>query len=114
MTLGPLIALVPFADKAKGWLANTLAIFGSVPFFYYLLHILIIHVSALGVNFIKGNMHQEWYITAPYTQMPEEHRWGLPLLYLVYFIDLVLLYFLCRWYANYKFNHPGKKWLKYV
>jgi uncharacterized membrane protein len=115
MTLGPLIALVPFADKAKGWLANTLAMFGSVPFFYYLLHILIIHVSALGVNFIReGNMHQDWYGTAPYTQMPEEHRWGLPLLYLVYFIDLVLLYFLCRWYANYKLNHPGKKWLKYV
>ena len=115
MTLGPLIALIPFAEKAKGWLANILAMFGSVPFFYYLLHILIIHISALIVNFIRqGNMHQDWYNTAPFTFIDEQYRWGLPLLYLVYFADIVLLYFLCRWYADYKFKHPEKKLLKYL
>jgi len=115
MTLGPMIALIPFAEKAKGKLAGILSLFGRVPFFYYLLHILLIHISALAVNFIReGNAHQDWYLTAPYTWIPEEHHWGLPLLYLVFFIDLIVLYFLCRWYAGYKSRHPEKKWLYYV
>ncbi|HTE12412.1 MAG TPA: heparan-alpha-glucosaminide N-acetyltransferase domain-containing protein, partial [Chitinophagaceae bacterium] len=43
MTLGPLIALVPFAEKLRGWFAEVLTVFGKVPLFYYLLHILLIH-----------------------------------------------------------------------
>jgi uncharacterized membrane protein len=115
MTLGPLIALVPFAEKVKGWFANVLIIFGRVPFFYYILHILLIHVSALVMNFIRtGNPHQDWYGTAPYLELAENQRWGLPLLYLDYFIILVVLYFVCRGYARYKSGHPEKKWLKYI
>jgi uncharacterized membrane protein len=115
MTLGPLIACVPLADRAKGWFAGVLKLFGRVPMFYYLLHILLIHVSALTVNLIReGNAHQDWYNTAPFTEIDEANRWGLPLLYLVYVIDLVILYFACRRYADYKFRHPEKKWLKYL
>jgi uncharacterized membrane protein len=115
MTLGPIIALVPFAEKARGWFADVLTTFGRVPLFYYLLHIPLIHMAALIVNFIReGNPHQEWYETAPYTEFPDGHKWGLPLLYLVYIIVVVLLYFICRWYAAYKAMHPQKKWLKYI
>lgn len=115
MTLGPLIALIPFAETLKGGLAHVLTVFGRVPFFYYLLHIPVIHISALLVNFIReGNVHQDWYNTAPFTWIPEEYRWGLPLLYLVLAIDLVLLYVACRWYMEYKSGHPEKKWLKYI
>ncbi|MBL7866008.1 MAG: DUF1624 domain-containing protein, partial [Cyclobacteriaceae bacterium] len=39
MTLGPIIALVPFAEKAKGWVSNSLITIGRVAFFYYLAHI---------------------------------------------------------------------------
>ncbi|HVU58442.1 MAG TPA: heparan-alpha-glucosaminide N-acetyltransferase domain-containing protein [Puia sp.] len=115
MTLGPLIALVPFAERVKGWFAGVLIIFGRVPMFYYLLHIPLIHQSALLVNLIReGNVHSDWYATAPFTSVPEEHRWSLTLLYLVYVVDLVILYFLCRWYAQYKASHPGNKWLRYI
>ena len=115
MTLGPLIALFPFAERAKGWLVNVLKLFGRVPMFYYMLHILLIHVSALLVNFLReGAFHQERYSTAPFTEIDEANRWGLPLLYLVYIIDVVILYFACRWYAKYKAAHPEKKWLAYL
>jgi len=114
MTLGPLIALVPFAEKVKGWFANILIMFGRVPFFYYILHILLIHISALVVNYIRtGSPHQDWYGTAPFLELSEDKRWGLPLLYLDYFVIVVILYFACRSYARYKLNHPEKKWLKY-
>lgn len=115
MTLGPVIALIPFAERVRGRFANILVSFGRVPMFYYLLHIPLIHISALIVMLLREATIQ-WgrYATAPYTWMPEENRWGLPLLYLVFVIDIILLYFACRWYGKYKFDHPEKKWLKYL
>jgi uncharacterized membrane protein len=115
MTLGPIIALLPLAAKAHGWAANILLVFGRVPLFYYLLHIPLIHLSALGVNFLRTGMtHQEWYGTAPYDWVPPPQRWTLGLLYGVWLADVVILYFACRWYAGYKAAHPENKWLKYI
>lgn len=115
MTLGPIILLVPLAEKAKNGLAKVLILFGKVPMFYYLAHILIIHLSALLVQIIReGSMHPEWFATAPYSFIPPEFRWSLGLLYLVFIVDIILLYFLCRWYSAYKANNPNIKWLKFL
>ena len=114
MTLGPTIALLPAAERMRGWLADALAVFGRVPMFYYLLHIPLIHISALIVSQLRdGAMHPEWYATAPFTSVPEEARWSLGLLYLVFLIDVVILYFPCRWYAGYK-ARKRTGWVTYV
>lgn len=114
MTLGPAIALVPFAERAKVWLSKVFVTIGRVPFFYYLVHVLIIHLSALIVNHFKfGDVHHDFYVTAPYTWLKEEYIWSLPLLYSVFLIDATALYFLCKWYASYKQTHPNNWWLKY-
>lgn len=115
MTLGPIIALIPWAQRIKGTMADALKTIGRVPMFYYLLHILLIHLSAFVVNMIVfGTTHQEWYETAPFVGFAEEYHWGLPLLYLTWAIDVVILYFACVWYARYKGSHPEIKWMKYL
>jgi uncharacterized membrane protein len=115
MTLGPVIALMPYAERVKGKIADVFIVFGRVPLFYYLLHIPLIHLAALLVNAIRqGGVHQEWYVTAPYTHVPETGRWGLPLLYLVFILVEVVLYFSCRKYMQYKAANPDRKWLKYI
>lgn len=115
MTLGPTILLVPYAERARGWLTQVFIAIGRVPFFYYLFHVLIIHVSALIVNFIKfGNAHHDFYMTAPYTWLKEEYIWSLPLLYFVFLINVAILYFLCRWYASFKHSRPEVWWLRYI
>ncbi|MGN6291251.1 MAG: DUF1624 domain-containing protein [Chitinophagaceae bacterium] len=115
MTLGPVILLIPYAEKARGWFAEVLSTFGKVPFFYYVLHILVIHLAALLVNLIRtGSIHQDWYQTAPYTHIAEDQQWPLPLLYIVFILVEIFLYWACHWYAAYKANHPEKKWLKYL
>jgi hypothetical protein len=74
-----------------------------------------IHVSALITNLVtKGNTHQEWYNSAPYTFLPEEQRWPLGLLYIVFIVDVVILFYVCKWYERYKFAHPGSRLLKYI
>lgn len=115
MTLGPAILLMPFVEKAKGFVSNAIILIGRVPLFYYILHILLIHVSALVVQLIKeGRTIPEYFSTAPYVGYPKEHWWSLGLLYLVFVVNVIMLYFLCKWYDTYKSNHPEKKWLTYI
>jgi uncharacterized membrane protein len=113
MTLGPAIALLALAERWHGWLSGIFATFGRVPLFYYLLHIPVIHMAALVVMYLReGTIHPEWYATAPFTSVPADHRWGLPLLYLVFVVVIAVLYMPCRWYSNAKAR--GIKWLRYL
>jgi uncharacterized membrane protein len=115
MTLGPMIALVPWAQRATGWLVEAIRLIGRVPMFYYLLHILLIHLSAFVMNMlVYGNIHQDWYVTAPFVGVPEPDRWNLGMLYLVWAIDVVILYFICARYARFKMENPDVAWVKYI
>ena len=99
MSLGPAILCLGLTDRVTGWWTRILATFGRVPMFYYLLHIPTIHVAALAVNYVReGAVHAEWYGSAPFTSVPVDHRWTLPLLYVVFLIVVAALYFPCRWF----------------
>jgi uncharacterized membrane protein len=114
MTLGPAIALMPLAERARGAVARAAIIIGRVPLFYYLAHIPLIHLSALAVNaIVNGGPHQDWYGSAPFTQVPPESRWSLGLLYLVFAIDVAVLYAACQWYARRKAESPAP-WMRYI
>ena len=114
MTLGPMIALIPFAERARGWFAGVLTTFGRVPMFYYLLHIPLIHALSLVVWFLRdGAAHGERFATAPYVSIPPGQRWGLGLLYLVWLMVVAILYPLCRWYSGVKARH-ARSWLRFV
>jgi hypothetical protein len=57
---GPTIALLPFAERARGLIAGTFETFGRVPMFYYLLHIPLIHVISLAAWYLRdGSVHAE-------------------------------------------------------
>jgi uncharacterized membrane protein len=114
MTLGPAIAVLPVAERARGWVAEALATFGRVPMFYYLLHIPLIHATAAVIWLMRdGTAHSEWFATAPFVSVPPDRRWGLTLLYLVFVIDVAILYFPCAWFARVKAQRRGG-WLSYV
>ena len=117
MTLGPAIALLPWAERTRGWFASVMETFGRVPMFYYLLHIPVIHIAAMVVSAIRtGGVVPQLvgnYPLAP-PQMPDGYRWSLPLLYFVWAIVVfAVLYPSCRWYAAVKKRRPGG-WLQYL
>ena len=105
MTLGPTILLIPFLENARGRVAGWLRVFGQVPFFFYVLHIPLIHLSALLISMVRTPGSTGWLIAnhpmLP-PDVPEGYRWSLGLLYLVWAIVVVILYFACRWYAGVK------------
>jgi len=114
MTLGPALALLPLADRARGPVARVLQTFGRVPFFFYLLHIPLIHAIALLVWRIRDvGIDGGAFATAPYVRIADPQRWSLVLLYLVWAVVVAILYAACRWYASVK-ARSSSPWLRYV
>ncbi len=109
MTLGPLILLLPLAARAHGRIAGVFSTFGRVPLFYYLLHIPLIHLAAIGVSLVREGRANPWLFANHPMMSPEPppgYMWSLPLLYTVFALVVVALYFPCRWYAEVKARHP--------
>ena len=114
MTLGPTIALIPLADRARGWLGDVVTTFGRVPMFYYMLHIPLIHAVSLVAWLIRdGQAGASRFDSAPYVSIPPADRWSLALLYLVFAIVVAVLYLPCRWYARRKATRPAA-WMRYI
>lgn len=116
MTLGPTLAVIPLLDRARGRIAQWTTTFGRVPFFYYVLHIPLIHALALLVSAIRLGSVSPWLFTnhpMANPPPPDGYTWSLALLYLVWAIAILALYFPCRWYADFKARR-GDWWLKYL
>jgi uncharacterized membrane protein len=114
MTLGPAIALLPYAERWKGWIGRALETFGRVPMWYYLMHLLVIHTAAIVVNGIRtGVWSNAWFTTAPYAQVPPEGKWNLGMLYLVWAACILILYPLSKWYSDRKRTNPAP-WMRYL
>ena len=116
MTLGPIIALMPLLEGLNGVVARAIKLFGRVPFFFYMLHIPLIHALALLVSKIRLGYVSPWlFANHPMgnPEPPDGYVWSLPLLYLVWAITIVLLYFVCRWFAALKARRSDW-WLQYI
>jgi uncharacterized membrane protein len=105
MTLGPAIALLPLAERARGAAGRVLGVFGRVPLFYYLLHIPVIHAAAVVVSLAREGRVNPW-LFGNHPMMPppvpDGYTWPLPLLYLVFAAVIAILYVPCRWFAGVK------------
>ena len=103
MTLGPALMLLAAFEHARGVFANVLGAFGQVPFFFYVVHIYLIHALAAVTGFA---------MTGALMSTPKIDL-GLPGVYLVWLGVLVLLYPLCRWFAGLK-QRRTEWWLSYL
>jgi uncharacterized membrane protein len=116
MTLGPTMALIPVLDSADGAVARALGVFGRVPFFYYALHIPLIHTLALGASLVREGRLDPWLFTnhpMGNPPPPDGYMWDLGLLYLVWAIAVGILYVACRWFAGVKARRTDW-WLSYL
>jgi uncharacterized membrane protein len=116
MTLGPMLLLLPLAERARGKIGEIFGVFGRVPMFYYLLHIPAIHVAAVIVSLVREGRPDPWLFTN-HPMMnpppPDGYTWRLSLLYAVFVVVVAVLYWPCRWYAHRKATHPAR-WMRYI
>lgn len=122
MTLGPALLVLAwlerrFATRGSSRLLEIVRTYGRVPFFYYMLHVLLLHTIAVvdyAVRFgtIAPAFQSPTPDRFPITQLP---GWpsSLPWVYLTWATVVVLAYPFCRWYANVKARRRDW-WLSYL
>jgi uncharacterized membrane protein len=116
MTLGPTIALMPLLERAHGKVAHWLTVFGKVPFFYYLLHLPVIHALAVMVSQFRQGRVDLWLFTnhpMANPPAPEGYTWSLWELYATWLVALLLLYPACAWFADVKARRK-EWWVRYL
>lgn len=111
MTLGPAIALLAVLDCGLGPIGRPLATLGRVPLFYYLLQWPLIHSLAVAYNALVGEPYR-WLLGSGPFQAPTGYGHGLPLVYAMWVVTLLLLYWPCRWFAGLK-RRRKDAWLSY-
>jgi uncharacterized membrane protein len=117
MTLGPALLVLRAIDGRTPRALRPALVYGKVPLFYFLLHLPLIHLLAVGVCFVRyGDVH--WMFQSPgLNQFPVTRPpgWGysLPVVYLVWIVVVASLYPLCKRFAAVK-DRRASRWLSYV
>ncbi|MGG9971529.1 DUF1624 domain-containing protein [Ferruginibacter sp. SUN002] len=117
MTLGPALIILANTEKLKGPIVNFFSTFGRVPFFYYILHIYLIHALALVAAQVTGYgwqqmvFHGGWLNDLPGLKGYGFHLW---VVYVIWIGVILLCYPLCKKFDTYKINNKEKWWLSYL
>ena len=117
MTLGPAMLILAAVDGRTPSVLRPALIIGKVPFFYYLVHVLVIHTLAVIVSAARFGTVAPMFASPtldkyPITQVP---GWPapLPIVYLVWITVVLILYPMCRWYAAFR-QRSSAWWLSYL
>jgi uncharacterized membrane protein len=116
MTLGPALIFLALAEKPLNALTSKIVIFGRVAMFYYLAHILFIHILALFGALISGYKLSDMVLASGVDDAAQLKGYGFDLatVYMIWIALIFMLYPLCKWFDRYKRAHQGsKKWLSY-
>ena len=118
MTLGPAMVVMAWLEKFHFRFTNPLIIFGRVPFFYYGAHLLLAHLIAIGMNFVRYGAKPFLLIAPPSMGgpsglFPVGYGFRLWTVYAVWVVVLLLLYPACLWFARLK-QRRHDWWLTYL
>lgn len=116
--IGIAFLLLALMENKKNRFSNIMIIYGRTAFFYYILHLYLIHILAAIAFFIKGNHSVEEAITSmkklPFLFVIPGEGFGLGVVYFIWFSVVAILYPVCKKYDRYKTTHKEKWWLSYL
>lgn len=115
MTLGPSLLIMLAMEKfgIPRW-ARPIVIFGRVPFFFYVLHLYLIHALAV-LTAIAFHQPYSWLLHGAFwfNDLPEGYGYGLGFIYLAWAVVVVVLYYPCLWFSRMK-EQKKSWWLSYL
>jgi uncharacterized membrane protein len=119
MTLGPALMLLAWMDRVtQGGRLNLLGrwilVYGRVPMFYYVVHLFVLHFMTIAVALLTHQpvmqlLHGAFWAGQP----PAGYGHGLPFIYAMWALAVILLYWPCAWFAGVKARRRDW-WLSYV
>ena len=111
MTLGPVLVLLALIEKAENRVTAFCTVYGNVPYFYFILHLVLLRLLYIGLLLTSGIGTQSdgnqlvW----------QAQGFGYPLwaVYGYWVFVIVAMYLPCQWYGGYKRTHR-QWWLSYI
>ncbi len=116
VTIGPSMIILGLVGNVKNKFADAITVFGRVPLFFYILHFYLLHLLSSILFFMNGHSFEEGVKGAervPFKFLMPGEGFGLPGVYLVWLAVILILYPLCKWFADYKRTHTNW-WLSYI
>jgi hypothetical protein len=116
MTMGPALILLALFEPVRNRLPKPVIFFGRAPFFFYILHLYVIHALATLLLVYQGGEWTDYIFSAENLTSGTLSEFGLPLaaVYVIWAAMIVLLYPLCKGYQMYRERNPSKWWLRYL
>jgi hypothetical protein len=111
------LIFLAYLEGIRNSLTGVLIVFGRVAFFYYIIHIFLIHFIATIAFFLRGHtMAESNNIDGhfPFFFIIPGEGYGLGVVYGIWIGVILILYPVCRWYDNYKSLHRENRFLSYV
>jgi len=117
ITVGPALLFLRWSDASTPRVLRPALTIGRVPMFYFLAHVLVIHLIATVAAIARYGSaaiatQSPTLDKYPMTQPPDWPA-SLPVVYATWVLALLILFPLCRWYARYKATHSSP-WLSYL
>jgi uncharacterized membrane protein len=111
ITLGPALILLAAMERPLNSLTRRIVTYGRVPMFYYLAHILLIHILAVVAALITGHSAMG-KLNNSVDSVPElkGYGFGLATVYTIWIGLVLLLYPFCKWFERFKGNHQSQYW----
>ena len=116
ITLGPALVLLALLEKTKNRFTGWMIIYGRTAFFYYVIHLYLIHLVAAICFFARGHSFADGLNAGqfPFLFIAPGEGYSLWIVYGVWLAIVIALYPLCKWYDTYKTAHKEKWWLSYL
>ncbi len=116
MTLGGAFLFLANSESWRGKVVKFFVTFGRVPFFYYVLHLYLIHLIAMALAHFTDFGWQAMILPTWVSLVTTLQGYGFDLwvVYLVWIVVIMILYPLCRKFDLYKSSHKEKWWLSYL
>jgi uncharacterized membrane protein len=114
LTLGVACLMLLLLENATAAWTSIPKVYGSVPFFYYILHFYLLHTLLVIAFFASGyDVHQIADPKSPFLFRPVQFGYSLPIVYLIWIAVVTALYFPSKWFSQYKKTHH-QWWLSYL
>jgi len=116
MTLGPAFIFLNLIELVRNRFTNIMVTIGRVPFFYYVIHLYLIHIIGMAMLPLIGEDWKVLILSVDAFKSGYLATIGFDLWvsYLVWVLVILMLYPLCRKFMRYKAANKDKWWLSYL
>ena len=116
MTMGPVLIMLSVIEPLGSRLPKPVIVFGRVPFFFYVVHLYLIHALAMLLLVYQGRDWSEYILSAGAIRSGTLSDFGVGLgaVYAIWILVIILLYPICRLYQKYRESNSSQVWLRYL